>query len=43
MFVFDKNSDGVTDLSAPVPPFGGTPFLTAADLFVKADPTAAAP
>jgi pimeloyl-ACP methyl ester carboxylesterase len=38
VFVFDKNSDGVTDLSAPVPPFGGTPFLTAADLFVKADP-----
>jgi hypothetical protein len=21
-----------------VPPFGGTPFLTAADLYVKADP-----
>jgi hypothetical protein len=38
VFVFDKGSDGVTDLSAPVPPFGGTPFLTAADLFVKADP-----
>ena len=38
VFVFDKNSDGVTDLSAPVPPFGGTPFPTAADLFVKADP-----
>jgi hypothetical protein len=37
-FVFDKGSDGVTDLSAPVPPFGGTPFLTAADLYVKADP-----
>ena len=38
VFVFDRNSDGVTDLSAPVPPFGGTPFLTATDLFVKADP-----
>ena len=38
VFVFDKGSDGVTDLSAPVPPFGGTPFLTATDLFVKADP-----
>ena len=37
-FVFDKGSDGVTDLSAPVPPFGATPFLTAADLYVKADP-----
>ena len=38
IFVFDKGSDGVTDLSTPVPPFGATPFLTATDLFVKADP-----
>jgi pimeloyl-ACP methyl ester carboxylesterase len=37
-FVFDSGSDGVTSLSAPVPPFGGLPFLTAADHYVKANP-----
>jgi pimeloyl-ACP methyl ester carboxylesterase len=39
-FLFDDNSDQVTDLSAVVPPFGALPFLTAADVFMASDPQA---
>ncbi|HYH62197.1 MAG TPA: hypothetical protein VD766_10065 [Solirubrobacterales bacterium] len=40
VFTFDKNSDGVTDLSEPLAPFSGISFLTAADLFTPASPDA---
>ena len=36
-YVFDRGSDGVTDLSAALPPFSAVPFLTAADVFLPAD------
>ncbi len=39
-YVFDKGSDGVTDLTAALPPFSLVPFLTAADVFLPADPAA---
>jgi pimeloyl-ACP methyl ester carboxylesterase len=36
MFAFDQGSDGVSDVSAPIPVFFGLPFLSAVDLFVPA-------
>jgi hypothetical protein len=39
-FLFDDNSDQVTNLSSVPAPFGLLPFLTAADLYVPADPQA---
>ena len=36
MFAFDKGSDGVSDVSSPIPVFFGLPFLSAVDLFVPA-------
>jgi pimeloyl-ACP methyl ester carboxylesterase len=39
-FLFDDNSDRVTNLSAVVPPFGSLPFLTAGDVYLPADPQA---
>ena len=40
VFTFDKNSDGVTDLSEPLAPFSGISFLTGADLYTPASPDA---
>jgi len=36
IFAFDKGSDGVTDLSAPLPEFFAQPFLTGMDVFIPA-------
>jgi pimeloyl-ACP methyl ester carboxylesterase len=36
MFVFDAGPDKVTDLSAPLQPFFGTPFLTGMDVHLPA-------
>jgi len=36
VFAFDKNSDGVTDLSAPIPDISSQIFLTAVDLYAPA-------
>jgi hypothetical protein len=38
VFNFDANSDGVTDTSAPVQPFGSITFLTGVDSFMPASP-----
>jgi hypothetical protein len=38
VFNFDKNSDGVSDTSASLAPFGSIPFLTGVDSFMPADP-----
>jgi hypothetical protein len=37
-FLFDDNSDQVTNLSVVPSPFGALPFLTAADVFMASDP-----
>ena len=36
IFVFDDNSDGVTNLAAPIPDLFGLPFITGADLYIPA-------
>jgi hypothetical protein len=36
IFAFDDGSDGVTDLSAPLPEFFAQPFLTGMDVFIPA-------
>jgi pimeloyl-ACP methyl ester carboxylesterase len=36
MFVFDEESDGATDLSAPMERFGGISFITGMDVFIAA-------
>jgi pimeloyl-ACP methyl ester carboxylesterase len=36
MFAFDQGSDGVSDVSAPIPVFFGIPFVSAVDLFIPA-------
>jgi pimeloyl-ACP methyl ester carboxylesterase len=36
MFAFDQDSDGVSDVSSPIPVFFGLPFLSAVDLFIPA-------
>jgi hypothetical protein len=36
IFAFDEETDGATDLSAPMPTFAGLPFLTGVDLFIPA-------
>ncbi|OFW61295.1 MAG: hypothetical protein A2W01_03165 [Candidatus Solincola sediminis] len=36
LFAFDRWSDGVSDLSAPLFPFNFVPFLTAADFYLRA-------
>ena len=36
MFAFDQGSDGVTDLSAPIPVFLALPFLSGVDMFIPA-------
>jgi hypothetical protein len=36
MFAFDQGSDGVSDVSSPIPVFFGIPFLSAVDLFIPA-------
>ncbi|HEY7150054.1 MAG TPA: alpha/beta fold hydrolase [Solirubrobacterales bacterium] len=36
MFVFDKGSDGLSDVTSPIPVFFGLPFLSAVDLFIPA-------
>ncbi len=38
LFLFDEENDGATDLSAPIPALAGLPFITAADVFIPADP-----
>ena len=39
VFVYDDGDDRVTDLGkGELPPFNAIPFLTAADVFVPADP-----
>jgi pimeloyl-ACP methyl ester carboxylesterase len=38
MFAFDNNSDGVTDLSAPLPEFFSQTFISGADVFIPAAP-----
>lgn len=34
MFAFDRDSDGVSDVSSPIPVFFGIPFVSAVDLFI---------
>jgi Lipase C-terminal domain/Lipase (class 2) len=34
MFAFDEDSDGVSDVSSPIPVFFGIPFVSAVDLFI---------
>jgi hypothetical protein len=34
LFVFDEESDGSTDLTAPMPVLAGLPFITGMDVFV---------
>jgi pimeloyl-ACP methyl ester carboxylesterase len=36
MFAFDRGSDTVTDVSAPIPAFFATPFISAVDVFLPA-------
>ena len=36
IFAFDEETDGATDLSAPMPTFAGLPFITGVDLFIPA-------
>jgi hypothetical protein len=36
IFAYDVESDGVTDLSAPIPQFFAQPFITGVDLYVPA-------
>jgi pimeloyl-ACP methyl ester carboxylesterase len=36
MFAFDQGSDGVSNVSTPIPVFFGLPFLSAVDLFIPA-------
>lgn len=36
MFAFDQGSDGLSDVSSPIPVFFGIPFLSAVDLFIPA-------
>ncbi len=36
VFAFDAGTDGVTNLNTPIPGISGLPFLTGADIFVKA-------
>jgi hypothetical protein len=36
IFAYDAKSDGVTDLSAPIPQFFAQPFITGLDLYVPA-------
>lgn len=38
LFVFDQGSDGVTDLTAPIPTVFGIPFLSGVDVHVPGDP-----
>jgi hypothetical protein len=38
IFAFDRGSDGVTDLSAPLPEFFAQTFITGMDVFVPAAP-----
>ena len=38
VFAFDDGSDGVTDLTTPVPEIFAQPFLTGADVFLPAGP-----
>ena len=40
VFNFDKNSDGVTDTSAPLSPFSAIGFLTGVDIHIPASPDA---
>jgi pimeloyl-ACP methyl ester carboxylesterase len=40
VFNFDRNSDGVSDTSAPLAPFNSIGFLTGVDLFIPASPDA---
>jgi hypothetical protein len=40
VFNFDKNSDGVTDTSASLPPFNAVSFLTGVDNYLPASPDA---
>lgn len=36
MFAFDRNSDQVTDLSAPIPAFFALPFISGVDVYIPA-------
>ncbi|WP_344514376.1 hypothetical protein [Dactylosporangium maewongense] len=36
IFAFDKGSDGVTDLSAPLPEFYAQTFITGMDVYIPA-------
>lgn len=36
MFAFDDGSDGVTDLTAPLPEFFAVTFMTGMDVFIPA-------
>ena len=36
MFAVDQGSDGMSDVSSPIPVFFGIPFLSAVDLFIPA-------
>ncbi|MEW2429623.1 alpha/beta hydrolase [Micromonospora sp. NPDC047644] len=38
IFAFDDGSDGVTDLTAPLPEFFGQTFITGMDVFIPATP-----
>ena len=40
MFNFDKNSDGVSDTSASLAPFGAIGFLTGVDNYMPSSPDA---
>jgi pimeloyl-ACP methyl ester carboxylesterase len=40
MFAFDRGTDRVTDLSAPIPAFFALPFLSGVDVFMPAHPRA---
>ena len=40
VFNFDKNSDGVTDTSASLPPFSSIGFLTGVDNYMPSSPDA---
>jgi hypothetical protein len=36
VFAFDEETDGATDLAAPMANFAGLPFITGADVFIVA-------
>jgi len=38
MFLYDRSVDQVTDLTAPIPAFFATPFITGMDVFIPAAP-----